>query len=442
MKRLVQLLFIAFLMQGCASAPSVKHVVLISLDGSRPEFYMDTSWPAPHLQKLKSEGVYAAKGIESVFPSVTYPSHTTLITGAYPATHGIYYNTPYGGKPGEWYWNERSIKCKTLWDAVKEAGMTSGAVFWPVTVGAPITYNFPVRRPEKGEKGNRLTIKYPYITPENLLADIAKKTGKKFTPADLGTKHYAQSKTIATISNYIIKTYKPDLMAIHFVGIDHAEHAHGTDGPEVRAMVRVTDSLVGTVLQAIKDAGIWKNTAVIITGDHGHTDTKATFAPNIYLKDHGLITKDGWQARFRGAFLYLKDKNDQATVDSVVQILERTPEYQKGYFRIWDRQALDKKGVNPEVALALAMKEGIKARSGMKGKPFTPAKGETRSTHGYDPAYPSMHTSFIAVGAGIADHKDISGMGIKDISPIVAHLLQLDFDAPDGKLFPGIVEEK
>lgn len=132
----------------------VKHVVLISLDGSRPEFYMDTSWPAPHLQKLKKEGVYAAKGIESVFPSVTYPSHTTLVTGAYPATHGIYYNKPINGKPGEWYWNEDKIKCKTLWDAVKEAGMTSGSVFWPVTVGAPINYNFPVRRPEKGEKGN------------------------------------------------------------------------------------------------------------------------------------------------------------------------------------------------------------------------------------------------------------------------------------------------
>lgn len=438
------LLFIAFfgiLLSNTSCTQPVKHVVLISLDGSRPEFYMDTSWHAPHLQQLRKEGVYAAKGIESVFPSVTYPSHTTLITGAYPATHGIYYNTPYGGKPGEWYWNESSIKCKTLWDAVKEAGMTSGAVFWPVSVGAPITYNFPVRRPEKGEKGNRLTIKYPYITPKNLLKEIEKKTGKKFTPADLGTKNYAQSKTIATISNYIIKTYKPDLMAIHFVGIDHAEHAHGTEAPEVRAMVRVTDSLVGTVLQAIKDAGIWENTAVIITGDHGHTNIKASFAPNVYLKEHGLITKDGWEAKFRGAFLYLKDKNNQALVDSVVQILENTPEYQKGYFRIWDRQTLDKKGVNPEVALALAMDEGIKARSGTSGKTFKLAKGKTRSGHGYDPAYPSMHTGFIAVGAGIAAHKNISGMGIKDVAPIIAHLLHLDFDAPDGKLFPGIVKE-
>src|SRR5699024_2451140 len=196
------------------------------------------------------------------------------------------------------------------------------------SVGAPITYNFPVRRPEKEEKGNRLTIKYPYITPKNLLKEIEKKTGKKFTPADLGTKNYAQSKTIATISNYIIKTYKPDLMAIHFVGIDHAEHANGTDGPEVRAMVRVTDSLVGTVLKTIKDAGIGENTAIIITGDHGHTNTKATFAPNDYLKRHGLITESGWKAKFRGAFLYIKDKNNQAVVDSVVQILENTPEYQ------------------------------------------------------------------------------------------------------------------
>src|SRR5699024_10618709 len=62
--------------------PTGRHVVLISLDGSRPEFYMDPSdWDAPNLQRLKSKGVYAAKGIESVWPSVTYPSHTSIITG-------------------------------------------------------------------------------------------------------------------------------------------------------------------------------------------------------------------------------------------------------------------------------------------------------------------------------------------------------------------------
>ncbi len=442
MKRLVHFLFIIILAGGCSSQ-EVKHVVLISLDGSRPEFYMDTSWPAPHLQQLKKEGVYAAKGIESVFPSVTFPSHTTIITGAYPATHGIYYNTVFG--KGIWYWFADSIKCKTLWDAAKEAGMTSGAVFWPVTAGAPINYNFPILRPGHGITGNRLSVKLPYITPKNLLTDIEMKTGKKFTPEDLTTKNYAQSKTIATISNYIIKKYKPNLMAIHFVGIDHMEHRFGTKGPEITSVVRVTDSLVGTVLQAIKDAGIWKNTAVIITGDHGHTNTKASFSPNVYLARHGLITANDWSAKFRAAggsaFLYLKDKSNQSLLDSVVSILKNTPEYKAGLFRILDRATLDKMGANSSVSLALAMKEGITAKNGIKGKILSKHKGHARSTHGYDPAYPSMHTGFIAIGAGIAGHKNISGMGIKDIAPIVAHLLHLNFDAPDGKLFPGVIKE-
>lgn len=424
---------------------TVKHVVLISLDGSRPEFYMDSSWPAPVLQKLRAQGVYASKGIQSVFPSVTYPSHTTLITGAYPATHGIYYNAPFEGAPGHWYWNAHAIKCPTLWDAVKDAGMTSGSVFWPVTVDAPINYCFPVRRPEKGEEGNLLTIKYPYITPKDLLEELEKKTGKKITESDLTQVNFGQSKTIAALSNFIIKTYKPDLMAIHLVGLDHQEHSHGTDSPQLRAMLSVTDSLVGTILEAIKDAGIEKSTAVIITGDHGHTDTKATFAPNVYLARHHLLTRDSWRAIFNpaggSAFLYLKNKDDKGVLDSIVTILKHTPEYAQGDFRMFDRATLDKMGVNPEVSLGLAMKEGIAVRKGISGKPLEVSEGPVHSTHGYDPVYPSMHTAFIAVGAGIGDHKDITGMGIKDVAPLVAHLLGLKFNAHDGVLIPGILAD-
>jgi hypothetical protein len=49
---------------------------------------------------------------------------------------------------------------------------------------------------------------------------------------------------------------------------------------------------------------------------------------------------------------------------------------------------------------------------------------------------------FIAAGAGIAAHKNISAMGIQDVAPVIARLLHLDFHAPDGRLLPGIVQEK
>lgn len=452
MKPLMSMVVVMALMQGCTSNSTstsgvqslAKHVVLISLDGSRPEFYMDSSWPAPHLQKLREEGVYAEKGVQSVFPSITYPSHTTLVTGAYPARHGIYYNQPFESRPGHSYWYAGTIKCKTLWDAVREAGLTSGSVYWPLTVGAPVNYLFPIRRPEEGEKGNQLSVTIPYVRPKNLLPDIEKETGSKFTGTSFDIKKdYRESKNIAVIANYIIKTYKPGLMAVHFVGIDHQEHAHGTDAPEVRDVLRVTDSLVGTVLQAIRDAGMWESTAIIITGDHGHTDTKATFAPNVYLAQHGLVSKDNWRAKFNASggsgFLYLKNQHDRALVDTVVSILKKTPEYQEGDFRILDSAAIDKIGANPNTPLALAMKEGINVNNSINGPALRTHTPPFHSTHGYDPAYQSMHTTFIALGAGIGEHKNITGMGIKDIAPLIARLLGLKFAAPDGVLIPGIL---
>jgi len=121
-----------------------KHVILISIDGFRPDFYLEEKWPAPNLKLLAQEGAYAL-GVRSVFPSVTYPSHTTIITGAYPAEHGIYYNSPFEpeGETGRWYWESSLIKTETLWDAVQKSGKKSASLIWPVSVGAPIDYNIP-----------------------------------------------------------------------------------------------------------------------------------------------------------------------------------------------------------------------------------------------------------------------------------------------------------
>src|SRR5690625_913459 len=101
---------------GCSTGQNdeVKHVILISLDGSRPEFYMDSSWDAPHLRKFRDQWVYTKKGVKSVFPSFTYPSHTSMVTGAYPIQHGIYNNKPYDGVPGQWLSDAKDIQSKTI----------------------------------------------------------------------------------------------------------------------------------------------------------------------------------------------------------------------------------------------------------------------------------------------------------------------------------------
>jgi predicted AlkP superfamily pyrophosphatase or phosphodiesterase len=97
---------------------------------------------APVLERFLAEGTYA-EGVVGVVPTVTYPSHSTLVTGVWPAEHGVHSNLvfdPLGEYPGEWYWYFREIKAHTLYQAADEAGLTTAAVSWPVTAGAPIDY--------------------------------------------------------------------------------------------------------------------------------------------------------------------------------------------------------------------------------------------------------------------------------------------------------------
>lgn len=83
MKKIIYLIGLLIASQVCEAQEKqeAEHVILISVDGFRPDFYLEEKWPAPNLKKMVKEGV-SATGVRGIFPSVTYPSHTTLITGA------------------------------------------------------------------------------------------------------------------------------------------------------------------------------------------------------------------------------------------------------------------------------------------------------------------------------------------------------------------------
>ncbi|HEU4641793.1 MAG TPA: alkaline phosphatase family protein, partial [Gemmatimonadaceae bacterium] len=59
------------------------HVILVSVDSLRPEFYQQESWPMPVVQQLARDGS-SARQVLSVFPALTYPAHTSIVTGALP----------------------------------------------------------------------------------------------------------------------------------------------------------------------------------------------------------------------------------------------------------------------------------------------------------------------------------------------------------------------
>jgi len=129
--------------------PRPDHVILISVDGMPPDYYTapeKLGVRVPTLTMMKQGGAYA-DGMEGVYPTVTYPQHTTMVTGLRPAAHGIVQNRVFEA-PSEpqtryWYWYAKALKAETLWTVAKKAGLTTAAVGWPVTVGAEIDYNVP-----------------------------------------------------------------------------------------------------------------------------------------------------------------------------------------------------------------------------------------------------------------------------------------------------------
>lgn len=92
-----------------------------------------------HRARLMANGV-TAKGVRAVYPSITYPNHTTLVTGALPEKHGIFGNnifeSPLGEKTGAGIWFAKNIKAETLWTAAKRGGLTTGLVSYSVAGGA------------------------------------------------------------------------------------------------------------------------------------------------------------------------------------------------------------------------------------------------------------------------------------------------------------------
>lgn len=439
--RSVFIFLIFFISHSTASAQSAKHIILISIDGLRPEFYKDSSWPTPNLQAMMKAGVYA-EGVRGVFPTVTYPSHTTIITGASPAKHGIFYNLPFEpeGQSGNWYWEENQIQTETLWDAAKSAGLITASVNWPVTVGAPIDYNIPVIRDSLG-KIDQLTVTRPHIVPQGLLEEIEEHETGKLQPDDFNSDFFIMDENIGRMATYIFRTYKPALTAVHLIGVDHTMHAVGREGDKVRQAVGMVDRIIGSIVESVARAGMQDSTAIIVTGDHGFVDIHSSLAPNIWLTEKGIIQESNWKARFHAAgaaaFLYLKDQNDQKTVEQVKQILQNAPTAYKKLFRVVSNEELTEIGADPKVALALAPVQGITMSSAITGKILHPAKG---GTHGYFPDFPEIQTGFIGFGTGFSHGKVIPVMGLEDITPIITQLLNIKLETAEGMLLPGVLD--
>lgn len=443
---LIGLCFLTGVKGQSNDSPGADHVILISIDGFRPDFYKQERWPAPMLQQMAREGVQA-DGVRGIFPTVTYPSHTTLVTGTFPNKHKIYFNSRFDPKKvsGLPYVFYDDIKSTTIWDLVNESGGKTVNVGWPVTVNAPIDFNVVISGALQNSGLSEDPIR-DFTSPEGLFAELEREaTGKLDVSLDLSNANPAKEARVAEMVSYLLKQHHPQLITVALQHTDSFQHRYGREAPEVQRSVAVTDRAIARIVEAAERAGILERTAFVISGDHGFTNISVSVAPNVWLVEAGLLEarddRGNWRAAFQtsggSAFLYLRDPNDLETTKKVREVLDALPKPTKNLFRIVERDELDSIGANQDVPFALSANPIAGFSGAANGPDILQASG---GTHGHFPDFANMEIGFVAWGAGVRESVQLSQIGLEDVAPFAAALLGLSFPDADGLLIPGLLK--
>lgn len=358
----VMTLLVASALIAEATERRTDHVVLISVDGLRPEFYLEESWPAPMLQQMRREGAHA-RAVKSVFPSVTYPAHTTIITGMMPIDHGISYNGPFEprGETGRWYWQEEHILVPTLWDAARAAGLKTASVFWPVSVGAPVDWNVPEVWPLDWEVDEFTDPMRRLSTPAGLLEELEREATGRLSSSNFSFGRLNLDDKSSEMAAYLLATYKPNLLTLHLLAVDGVQHDEGRDSPSLPRALATLDRGIARLVEAAEQADILDRTTFLVTGDHGFINLHTEVAPNVWMVEAGLMAaspdRGDWRATVHNTsvagFVFLANREDQKSLDDVREILEAQPAEVRSLFKILEREDLDRLQSAPDAALGL-----------------------------------------------------------------------------------------
>ncbi|MFJ7935378.1 alkaline phosphatase family protein [Sporosarcina sp. NPDC096371] len=419
------------------------HLLVISFDCL-------SSLDLPLLEKLPNfkellEKAAICKHVETVYPSVTYPCHTSIVTGKVPNRHGVVTNTllqPNRPSP-DWYWHRRHVKGTTLYDEAKKAGLSTAALLWPVTAKAKIDFHMPeifANRPwhhqiavsfMNGSKRYQIEMnnKFGYLR-------------KGIAQPDLDD--FVTASTIHTI-----KTKQPNLMLIHLVDLDTQRHHHGFSSKEAHGAIHRHDRRLGEIVTALKESGMYEQTTIVALGDHSSLDHTRAVKLNVLLKESGLIqlnrrgmVKD-WQAYCKSndgsAYIYVKDEQTKEKVRALLHSLAVNED--NGIEFVLEGAEAGLRGADEHAAFMVEARHGFYFTEHHDGEAIDVITAEdvvagkyTHASHGYLPTKEDYSTVFIAAGKGIQQNVEIGHMRLVDEGPTFARLLGLDLGKTDGKV--------
>jgi predicted AlkP superfamily pyrophosphatase or phosphodiesterase len=419
-------------------AAGPRRVVMVSVDGLMPDCYRKPDalgLKVPTLRRMVREGAWAT-GVVGVLPTVTYPSHTTLITGVLPRVHGITGNRifdPLEESNDAWFWFASDVRVPTLVSAARARWLTTGAVSWPVSVGLDADWNMPeFWRPNSRHAIDVKLLKA--VSTPGLVDDVENSRGRRVSWP------LVEADRMDT-ALFVLGVHRPHLLLVHITDTDHEQHDHGPMSPEALAAVEQADANLGRLLAVVDKAG--DDTLFVVVSDHGFLPVARMLRPNVLLREAGLMTVDAagkpidWRASFDAnggsAALRLKDRRDEdALARARALFMARLADPDSGIERILGPAEIASRGGDAGADLVLDARKGFYFTSALDGEYLTPST--SRGHHGFAPDRPEMNASFLAMGPGLAKKGDIGLVRMTAIAPTLARYLGVSLgpeaDAP------------
>jgi predicted AlkP superfamily pyrophosphatase or phosphodiesterase len=447
------------LSSGVVSRPVVaapaEHVVVISLDGLPGYLLEDPKALMPNIQALAAAGVQARSGMRVSNPSVTWPNHTTLVTGVRPRRHGVLCNGMLvRGGPGipvvidSKRDKSELVRVETVFDVAHATGLTTAGIQWPCTRNATSLDDCMPDVPDS------LDFATPRLVKELIAAGVlpeAEKTQKTGHASvwydDVWTKAACQ----------VIRQRKPNLLLLHLLITDPIHHQYGPQTPAGYTAVAYADANVGRVIEAIDAAGIRDRTAILVVADHGFTSTPKALLPN------SLLRQEGWLKATRPnkvedakayavpeggvALLYVTDPSTDAETRAKIRDLFVGKE---GVAGVLEADKFAENGL-PDVRdwpqmsdMVLVAEDGYCFGGTADEERFVVPNtqvGASIGSHGFLATSPKMNAIFVAAGAGLRRGVTLDTFENIDVAPTVAHLLGIKLPNIDGRLLEGAVAE-
>ncbi|HSD62818.1 MAG TPA: ectonucleotide pyrophosphatase/phosphodiesterase [Ignavibacteriaceae bacterium] len=377
-------------------AQSNPYVILISFDGFRWD-YVDRGI-TPNFEYIKEHGV-SAKSLRPCFPSKTFPNHLSIITGLYPAHHGIisngfwdyFTNTRYYMGDSNEVKNAKWYRGEAFWETAERQGIKTASYFWP---GSEVTLSY--RHPT-------YYYKYEHLKPYRERVD--------------------------GVIRWLNLPYneRPHFITSYFDATDTYGHRYGPDSPETNSAIEQLDSSLGYYFERLKEINLFDSTDIIVVSDHGMTNVSQDKIINI----ENILEGYKYKRNDNGSIMMIEPDKGQDN-----EIYSRLKE-KENHYKVYKREEIPEYfhfSDNPLISRILIIADegwSLESNKSIEGMKKYSAKGD----HGYDNFLMDMNGIFYAFGPAFKNNYRVGTLDNIDIYPLLCKIFNI-MPNPliDGKL--------